>query len=706
MEELPIKTKQELLEEIILQFSRYKSPPLVSEDATDEEKRADRERRLNAKSTRWRIIFSSWPRDPKGKNITTESSQPGKMVPNGSQIWGATLFDFYSVRRLPNFMHLVTYSSGSKLAAWMKANGEDYAKSHLEFAEREADPHLILPYDISSLIEDGDAIVGLKSWVRDEDKSVTGKGKGKQKDWQVPQPWPPASPFDALAYPKPWPSEPFTKDLIGARYPKLEAYIPHSHLPKILKVHDPWNVLHAARIRMTRAPGTPEEKWSDKTDIVHTYRLKTSTKHRARRTQDDEAREEAEAKRKAVYDTFIADPHSRNELPSGIVYAGAGAPNEPGPVKPLIFVVLPFQPPIPPAREAHLYLSPSEHIGEGNHSFVYNAEFELPRSTIMEDKICHQCVIEDMRRILEEQDGPNGERRDPKWDEKVGRYVVKTVGEPPLMVALDNSGKGESQYLLEDGTHHLVLEYEGPYRVIHSTIGYQCLERGPYCEHIATSMKGIHPLTAKVKVAAKISIQGDHHLGREAEMYQAFPRHFFEHWSGFNLVKPLKEPTPVCPLVPQFYGHYVPDKDPEESGSESASDSNSQSSLPQRRRYLSPILLLENCGSQLDSNLLTLDDQSEAASLVFRFHDAGWFHGSIAKRNILVQRGPLSEFPVIRDRNRYARGGHGVGWSFRLIDFGRSADISNAVSDDQMNKLIMGEEITIQNWLLTGQELE
>ena len=77
-------------------------------------------------------------------------------------------------------------------------------------------------------------------------------------------------------------------------------------------------------------------------------------------------------------------------------------------------------------------------------SVVYSAEFELPRSTFMEDEICHECIKADMYRILMEQDGSNGEHRDTKWDEKVGSYVVKTSGKPPRTLALDDDG-GETE---------------------------------------------------------------------------------------------------------------------------------------------------------------------------------------------------------------------------------------------------------------------
>ena len=382
----------------------------------------------------------------------------------------------------------------------------------------------------------------------------------------------------------------------------------HSHLPTILKVHDPWNVLRAAPIYSWKERNNWEEEkmkgWSEKPDVVRTYRLKTSTTKTARRTKDDQLAEAEEARRKAVYDAFIADPHSRNETPTGIIFPPDQGANDrkPGLAKPLIFVVLPLRPPIPPAREAHLYLSPSHSLGKGHHSFVYSAEFELPRSTLMEDEICHECIKADMYRTLMEQDGPSGEHRDPKWDKKVGRYVMKTGGKPPQRLAMDDED-GETEYLLQPSTLYSTLEYEGPYRLIYSKIGYQCLERGPYCEHISTSPKGIHPLTAKVRVAAKLSIPNDVHLGNEAEAYQAFPRDFFEHWSGFNVVKPLKVPTPVGPLVPQFYGYYVPDIE------SAKSDSESESPLTWLHQYLSPILLLEDCGQKLDPEELTLDDQ-------------------------------------------------------------------------------------------------
>ena len=56
----------------------------------------------------------------------------------------------------PIFGGLQMTSTGSKLAAWMKANGEDYAKEELELAEEEEDPKEIFPCDIAKLVKNAE----------------------------------------------------------------------------------------------------------------------------------------------------------------------------------------------------------------------------------------------------------------------------------------------------------------------------------------------------------------------------------------------------------------------------------------------------------------------------------------------------------------------------------------------------------------------
>ncbi|KAG2030186.1 hypothetical protein BDR03DRAFT_906199 [Suillus americanus] len=196
-----------------------------------------------------------------------------------------------------------------------------------------------------------------------------------------------------------------------------------------------------------------------------------------------------------------------------------------------------------------------------------------------------------------------------------------------------------------------IASYSGPALRIHTSVKW----RRPWelCGHDGSSSRTI-PRTATVTVIAKLSIEHDHHLAREANNYQSFPDHFFQHWNGYNVMPPLHDPVPVGALCPQFYGYYTPD-DPTDGTS--------------RPNYLSPILLLEYCGGEIDPDELCIDDKQECASLVFRFHHAGWLHESFAARNILWQRGKPTEWPIQRPYSSK---------SFRLIDFGRSRKLDSS----------------------------
>ncbi|KAF8955672.1 hypothetical protein BDZ97DRAFT_1856164 [Flammula alnicola] len=409
------------------------------------------------------------------------------------------------------------------------------------------------------------------------------------------------------------------------------------------------------------------------------------------RVEDDKRLEEEEAKRKLVRETFLQNPHSDNASPSGYFVGDIDA--SPGPCKPPIFIVLPHQANHLQPLEAHLYISPAGALGAGNHSFVYRAELELPRTFLVDEEICHQCVLDDMMKIIKEEDGENGERRDPKWDQMIGGYVVKTKEKLPVVMEIINEEGVEENYIMKPGEETTGLVYEGPIHAIESRVQYQDLA------HIRKQKRAIHLLTSKVYVAAKLSIEGDEHLQREAESYQAFPRHFFEHWSGYNIIKPLKEPVPVGPLVPQFYGYYVMDEEIKNTVGAAAGSDATMNRTPQ---YLSPILLLEDCGEQIDPGELSVDDQTECASLIYRFHEAGWLHGSIARRNIVRQPGPLSAWPMQRISNMLSHGGLGKNWSYRLIDFGRSFK-GNAEPYHRFTML--AEESGVNLWLWGVEDL-
>ena len=111
-------------------------------------------------------------------------------------------------------------------------------------------------------------------------------------------------------------------------------------------------------------------------------------------------------------------------------------------------------------------------------------------------------------------------------------------------------------------------------------------------------------------------MQGDDHLDREMLIYQAFPDHFSSILNGYSIVSPLNEPVPVGALVPQYYGHYVPDDDipvrkekraavVDEAGQSDMCDVCGREELD----YRSPIILMEICRSSIDIDALNIDDK-------------------------------------------------------------------------------------------------
>ncbi|KAJ7676338.1 hypothetical protein B0H17DRAFT_1139913 [Mycena rosella] len=77
---------------------------------------------------------------------------------------------------------------------------------------------------------------------------------------------------------------------------------------------------------------------------------------------------------------------------------------------------------------------------------------------------------------------------------------------------------------------------------------------------------------------------------------------------------------------------------------------------------MSPILLLEECGSPILPDKFTPDARSECYSLALRLHYAEFTQNSFYVRNILSQPGPLTVAPSARSE---------LTPSFRIIDFGR-----------------------------------
>ena len=105
-----------------------------------------------------------------------------------------------------------------------------------------------------------------------------------------------------------------------------------------------------------------------------------------------------------------------------------------------------------------------------------------------------------------------------------------------------------------------------------------------------TLPKGLSARTpgGKVTVVAKTAFCRPEHrsfLHSEAKIFSSFPNHLSEEWCGYNVVSPLSWPVPVGPVVPKFYGYYMP--------------------VGEKKGSLSPILLMEECGTPVDPRKLT-----------------------------------------------------------------------------------------------------
>lgn len=553
----------------------------------------------------------------------------GKRTSNGYPIWGETLYDFYQTSRIPGMPNLVTYSSGSRLAAYMRGFGElSVAADELAWADSESDPKQIFPCDVGQLI-------------RDYENVTIGIGPN-----------------------------------ILSRVPVLQARIPFHLLPEKLIVHDPWNTLSVGDVLDTETSSSAEKE-----DIVHVFELELSEEGEKKRAAEREAAEAADKAR-------LEKDEWRVMIPSA---------EKPGPLEPDQFAIYAKVPPRParPASipEAHLYIRRDDRCGSGNHSVVYLSELELPRWALVDDVLCEACYQTALDEEIKERNEAGTLRPDSvKGKEKQAeikrtRTVVEDRSDVVLVSdpvnppkrpesAQPNAGM-QLTYMRAIPREVLTDEYTGPVAYVYPKVAWQNPAYGPVCEHLLGGRSP--PLTARVKVCAKLSIRGDLHLAREAENYQAFPSHYFEHWNGYNVVQPLHDPTPCGALVPQFYGYYVPQGGfkpvVEEVATESApaspvADSVSASeAVPQLPAdYISPILLLEHCGVPIQLDDMSKDDKNACAALYFLFMEGGWCQNSMAERNILVQPGPISEWPAFRGLDRRQR-------SFRLIDFGRAAPL-------------------------------
>ena len=166
------------------QQTENKTQPTAPQDsasqtkpATDGNSKAEepkRRHRLDEKG-RNRYIQRWWPRDPNGP-VIPQGWSGGKMTSNGNPQWGATLLDFYGTNRVPSVGNFVLFSSGSRLAAFMRKIGEKecaWSQDELDWADAEEEPKQLFPVDTGELIRCADrrVIMGRSMPKQDSDRS-------------------------------------------------------------------------------------------------------------------------------------------------------------------------------------------------------------------------------------------------------------------------------------------------------------------------------------------------------------------------------------------------------------------------------------------------------------------------------------------------------------------------------------------------------
>ncbi|KAF8419970.1 hypothetical protein L210DRAFT_3655060 [Boletus edulis BED1] len=639
-----------------------------------------------------RAIFRSWPRDPNGQALMPNDKLRGTLSPDGYP-WGATLYDIYTVNRIPSVFGLMTFTTGSMLRQAMEAMGElDAAAPEIEWAKTEGQPRIVGVADTEELItcadtalrlcqffspSSQDPLAGWRQLDGEQDKEDSENDDDDDEDdddddghWQgydddklptfIPPPptIPVTSPFHPSHYPKPWPFTPFENILKPIL---LQERIPLYLLPQTLYVHDPFWLL-PARERHFR-----DTSWTSRPDVIRTYNLYIST---AVRSEVEVARQKAEEMEefKARTLIFLRYKRTKEQIKKH---------------EPIIEVPLPYyQRRKTRLEESHLYLSPVAKVGKGNHSLVYKGEWELPRDLFMKERICRLCFKESMDKEIQRLKdtgrwdkmlraaswGPNGftGRRptqaeldavnDPTNLARDGQIIERNItcvvppdAIPSKIVEVLEETDVWDQFMKQKDSNGMELHFGKDEEVPDGSYVPVMRIDPPFSYE---SQK----LSSKFTVVAKLSFENDPHLVREARNYQNFPEHLFHHYDGYSIIGQLKAVVPVHAVVPQFYGYYTPKT---EEGGNSGEPS-----------YLSPILLLEHCGKPIKPKKLTIEEQEECASLVLRFQRAGWLHESLAPRNFLVQRGKPTEFPLTRLANPEP--------SFRMIDFGRSRKYTTA----------------------------
>ncbi|KAF8497458.1 hypothetical protein F5888DRAFT_1698127 [Russula emetica] len=165
---------------------------------------------------------------------------------------------------------------------------------------------------------------------------------------------------------------------------------------------------------------------------------------------------------------------------------------------------------------------------------------------------------------------------------------------------------------------------------------------------------------SSVRGSVAVKLSNPHHGARkmllnEAKIYNAFPHDL----QGGDV-----------PVVPKFYGCYRPYIEVSDRGNNGNGSGNldkedwTRETMP--KCMIVPILLTEACGRAVRTRSLSDLGRESIGTLLERLHEARFVQGSMFRRNVLVQPGPLSVPRANRSLNEP---------SYRIIDFGRGTSL-------------------------------
>lgn len=261
----------------------------------------------------------------------------GKVAPNGIRSWGATLYDFYSIKPIPSEPGIIAYLSGSRIAAAMRENGEvEHCRDELEWADNEESPCEIPVAGTGELIECYEArtplfkvysaveevrVAAMAAFTKedkdddddeedeknednneeDEEDGKTGTDKAEKPHYGISSVLMPdrplSSPFHPSHYPPPWPFIPFANP-----YPPvlLQERIPMHLLPETLYVHDPYSLLKVDECRDRSDDKTP---WINMRPRVYLYKLSFESSMLKAVEESKKTAEESARKNKRILHT-------------------------------------------------------------------------------------------------------------------------------------------------------------------------------------------------------------------------------------------------------------------------------------------------------------------------------------------------------------------------------------------------------------------